>query len=173
MKFKLYQELLNEQDILAHLFLNCIDKENLNKIANININLSKEEIENREIDIQLIIDGKEYNPRNFFELFFKGYSQDIRKEASIIFREKTSEKLIDIINKIMEFEQICNDLSNQLNWDISEKELIKSFEKTELLDCIKNLMGIVDISLGKKNLNSDFSNNVREHAKSILTKYNK
>ena len=65
MKFKLYKELLNENDIMSHVFLNCAN-DSIAEIASKNEGLSKEEIENRDVEIELKIDGKECDHKNSF-----------------------------------------------------------------------------------------------------------
>ena len=54
MKFKLYKELLNENEIMSHVFLNCVD-ESINEIAAKNERLSDEEIENQRLMVKCAI----------------------------------------------------------------------------------------------------------------------
>lgn len=120
MKFKLYQELLNESEIMSHVFLNCID-ESVNEIANKNKGLTKEQIENRYVEIELKIDGKECDPRKFFTLFWEQYEQQIRIEADKIVKEQTSEKFQEIQSKLQDFELIYDEWRNEINWNVPNK----------------------------------------------------
>lgn len=119
MKFKLYKELLNKSDIMYHVFLNCINDEDAQKMVNENKYLTDNEIENREIDIELKINGTEYNPRNFFSSIWEQYEKLIQKEVTKIIKNQTSEKLRTIQSKLQEYEEICESLSNDINWNIS------------------------------------------------------
>ena len=42
----------------------------------------------REIEIELKIDGKECNPKTFFNMFFEQYEKQVRKEATKIVEEQ-------------------------------------------------------------------------------------
>ena len=50
---------------------------------------------------------------------FDQYEQHIRKEASDIVKEQTSEKFREIQSKLQEYEEICNEWANDINWEIS------------------------------------------------------
>lgn len=120
MKFKLYKELLNENEIMSHVFLNCVD-ESIQEIADKNEGLTTEEIENRDVEIELKIDGKECDPRKFFSLFWEQYESQIRREATKIVKEQTSEKFQEIQSKLQDFEQICDEWANDINWQTPNK----------------------------------------------------
>lgn len=115
MKFKLYKELLNGNEIMSHVFLNCVD-ESAQEIVNKNEGLTTEEIENRDVEIELKIDGKECDPRKFFTLFWEQYERQIRKEATKIVKEQTSDKFKEIQSKLQDFEEICNNWVEDINW---------------------------------------------------------
>lgn len=122
MKFKLYNELLNESNIMSHVFLNCAN-ECITEIADKNSTLTEEEIENREIEIELKIDGKECDPRKFFSLLWEQYSFLVEKEAKNIIKSQTSEKLVDIQSKIQDLEQVLECWANEINWSVPNKFL--------------------------------------------------
>ena len=115
MKFKLYKELLNENDIMSHVFLNCAF-DSLQEIADKNNGLTTEEIENRDVEIELKIDGKECDPRKFFSLFWEQYEQQIKRKATQIVKEQTSEKFREIQSKLQGYEEICDSWANDINW---------------------------------------------------------
>lgn len=120
MKFKLYKELLNKNDIMSHVFLNCAD-ESVHEIAAKNEGLTIEEIKNRDVEIELKIDGKECDPRKFFSLLWEQYEKQIRKEANKIVKEQTSEKFQEIQTKLQDFAEICDEWANDINWEVTNK----------------------------------------------------
>lgn len=118
MKFSLYKELLNENDIMSHVFLECVD-ESVADIAYRNKGKTSEEIEKTEIDISLTIDGEECDPRKFFNLFFEQYNMLLKQEASKMVKKQTSEKLEEVIEKIQGFKEVIDDWANEINWEIN------------------------------------------------------
>ena len=74
----------------------------------------KEWIENRKIDIELKIDGKVCDPQKFFEMCYNQYNEQVKKEATNIVKKQTSEKFIEICNKINNLEQIVESYSNEI-----------------------------------------------------------
>jgi len=125
MKFKLYSELVNHNDIMSHVFLNCCNHSLLNEVSGgdkkLTSKLTQEEIEDIEVEIELKIHGKECNPRKFFELLWEQYVKHVKDEATEIVKQQTSHKLNEIRDKMMEFEEICDEWANELNWDVDNK----------------------------------------------------
>ena len=128
-KYSLYKDLLNKDHILSHIFLNCLSPKDLEEIANENIGKTAEEVEAREIEISLIVNGKSINPKKFFDLFISQYDSFIKKNATEIVKEQTSEKLSEISNKIFEINEIMNSFAEDINWQVEGNPFAKVVKK--------------------------------------------
>lgn len=126
MKFKLYKELLSESNILSHVFMECVPKKMLDKIADdtkkamdADTNLTTEEVqENRVIEIKLFIEGEEVDLRKFFDTLWEQYETIVKKTATSMVQEQTSDKLNEISDQIMQLRECADDLTKQINWEV-------------------------------------------------------
>lgn len=118
MKYSLSEILLNDNEILSHVFLNCIGGY-AEKIAG-----KTRKTQRKQINIELKIDGYDCNPKEFFELLYEQYTDQVKNEATEIVKQQTSEKLYEIEGKITEFNEILTDWANDINWEVDNK-LIK------------------------------------------------
>lgn len=124
MKYKLYKELLVGENILSHVFLNSTPPELSRRIADETTRLMNEHgksekwiTENREIDLTLTIEGIEVNAKDFFQELWNQYETQVKKEASKLVKEQTSEKLNEIFCKLQSMEEITNELADDINWN--------------------------------------------------------
>lgn len=124
MKYKLYKELLVGENILSHVFLNSTPEELSYRIADETTRLMNEHgksekwiTENREIDLTLTIEGIEVNAKDFFQELWNQYETQVKKEASKLVKEQTSEKLNEIFCKLQSMEEITNELADDINWN--------------------------------------------------------
>ena len=117
-KYNLFDELLDENNILSHVFLNTLSKMGLEKIAKENEGKEEKEIKSRKIEIELKINGESCDPKKFFEILYSQYSEKVRETATEIVKEQTSERLRNFSDKINEFEMIMNSWTNDINWNI-------------------------------------------------------
>lgn len=124
MKYKLYKELLVGENILSHVFLNSTPPELSHRIADETTRLMNEHgksekwiTENREIDLTLTIEGIEVNAKDFFQELWNQYETQVKKEASKLVKEQTSEKLNEIFCKLQSMEEITNELADDINWN--------------------------------------------------------
>jgi hypothetical protein len=69
MKYNLMKDLLDHNNVLSHLFLNCLTKEQLETLASGNNGKTAEEVDARTVEIELTINGISVNPKKFFDLF--------------------------------------------------------------------------------------------------------
>ena len=60
MNYKI-KDLLDNRNIVSHLFLDCIDKEIADEITNV----EDYDINTTEVDIRLVVNGREVNISNF------------------------------------------------------------------------------------------------------------
>jgi hypothetical protein len=117
MKYTLYKELLDQSNILSHVFFNCAS-EFIQDIANGNEGLTEEQIKARKIDIELKIDGHVCNPENFFKTLYSQYAENVQRVAAKLVEERTSEKFAEIANKLEEYREITEQWAKDINWEI-------------------------------------------------------
>lgn len=137
MRYSLYDDLLDDNNILSHVFLECLSAEQSKRIADKSLLMSEKEIKKRKIEVELIIDGESVNPKAFFDLFEKQYEEIVKKEATRLVKEQVSEKFSDIADKIRAYEEITEEWADEINWkgDISLTKT-KASDKTLFL-CLK------------------------------------
>lgn len=124
MKYSLYKDLLSQDHILSHLFLNCISKENLAKISEEHMGWPHEKIEKRKIEVEVNINGMSVNPKKFFELFTEQYADCVKREATKMVKEQISGKFSEISGKLDEYKNITDQWANDINWQ-GENLLVK------------------------------------------------
>ena len=117
-KYSLYGELLNDNNIMSHIFLTCLPQDLSVKIAGESSAMPREKIEKRTIEIALVIEGVSVNPKPFFNLFVDQYDDLVKKTATEIVKEQTSEKLTEVSNKIFEINDIMNSFAVDINWEV-------------------------------------------------------
>lgn len=125
-KYSLYDELLNDNDIMSHIFLECLPDDLSRRIADKSSAMPKEDIKKRRIEIALVIDGESVNPKPFFKLFTDQYDSLVRKTATEIVKEQTSEKLDEVSNKIFEINDIMNSFAESINWQVETNPFAKA-----------------------------------------------
>lgn len=124
MKYKLYEVLLDKDEILSHVFLECLGHEECEKIA---AQVTDENREDFEVDIELKIAGKSVNPKKFFDVFANQYDRLLREEATKLVKEQLSEKFRDISNNLIEMEEVVDNWAENINWQI-DNPLIKEIK---------------------------------------------
>lgn len=124
-KFSLYKELLDTDNVLSHVFFNCA-YEHIEKIAGKNKGLTDEQINKRKIVIELKIDGYDCDPKLFFNKLYSQYGMMVKKDATKLVKEQTSDKLQLIVDKINQFSEITDDFAKEISWDFDN-----TFVKTE------------------------------------------
>ena len=113
MKFKL-KDLVNTQnnDIVSHMFLHCIDRE----FANSHKFVNDEDFNNKEIDITLNIDGQEFDIRNWLENFKENYFYYVKREAQRIVSEKLSDKCYEIADSLNMLKDKLESIESNIDW---------------------------------------------------------
>lgn len=117
MKYSLYKTLTNDQEVLSHVFFNCAN-DFIVEIANKNQGMTPEEIEKRQIDIELKIDGHICDPKKFFDVLYSQYEEQVKKAATAIVKEQVSERFDEILNKLEEYRKITDNWANDINWQV-------------------------------------------------------
>lgn len=113
MEFRLKDLVENKNDIVSHLFLNSIIWEFVEK----NKPKTDEEYENNTFDIQLLIDGEEFDIKQWVESFKEKYFEYLRAEAQELLAEKLSDKARDISNLLEDIHSKVKSLEDSINWE--------------------------------------------------------
>lgn len=114
MEFKL-KDLVNTQnnDIVGHLFLHCIDRE----FAKLHAFISDEDFESRTIDITLTIDGQEFDIQPWLEQFKEDYFTYVKRAAQQIVSEKLSNRCDEIAETLNILKEKIESAESNINWD--------------------------------------------------------
>lgn len=114
MKFKL-KDLVNTQnnDIVGHLFLHCIDSD----FANAHKFISDDDFHSREIDITLKIEGQEFDIRPWLEQFKEDYFYYVKREAQRLVSEKLSNKCDEIADTLNLLKEKLENIESNIDWD--------------------------------------------------------
>jgi hypothetical protein len=96
MKFKLKDLIYNHNDIVGHLFLHTINSDfaERHRVKN------NDELETKEIDIKLLINGEEFDIREWLESFRENYFKYVKNKAQELLAKRLSEKVDDISNEL-------------------------------------------------------------------------
>ncbi len=116
MKYLLIKDIVRSENILSSVFLNCLSKENLDKIALENHNLTEKEREAREIEIELKINGISVDPKKFFDLFADQHADMVKRRAKEMVEEQVAEKFSEITDKLEEYRKLINTWAKNINW---------------------------------------------------------
>ena len=127
-KYSLYDELLNKNEIMSHIFLECLPEDLSNKIADKSNSMSPEGVKKRKIEIALVIEGVSVNPKPFFNLFTDQYDNLVKETATEIVKEQTSGKLEEVSNKIFEINEIMNSFAEDINWQVDGNPFTKAIK---------------------------------------------
>lgn len=123
------RELMDDNEMLSHIFLGCIEKEDIRKIKDKFIGTKDWRTESVKLPVTMTIGGVDINPKGFFETWKKQMQRMIRDKAEILVAEKLgSKKMRDMQDKLNEFEQVLLSWEGDINWDI-ENPLIEKDEK--------------------------------------------
>jgi hypothetical protein len=114
MKYNLMKDLLDHNNVLSHLFLNCLTKEQLETLASGNNGKTAEEVDARTVEIELTINGISVNPKKFFDLFSDQYDDMVKRAATKLM----DEKFRDFSGKMQEMQEVMNAWAEEINWDV-------------------------------------------------------
>lgn len=115
--------LMDDNEMLSHIFLGCIQYEKLKEIRDKYIGIDGNEKdwknESVKIPVEMKIGGISVNPKAFFDSWKNQMQRMISEKAEKLVSEKLgSKKIRDMQNKLDEYEQILKSWENDINWDI-------------------------------------------------------
>ena len=117
MKIELRQ-LMDDNELLSHIFLGCIETEDLIKIKEKYIGEKDWKKESVKIPVEMKIGNVSVNPKKLFDQFQNQMTDMIQRSAKEMVAEKLSEKTLDIQNKLTDFEEILKSWEEDINWDV-------------------------------------------------------
>jgi hypothetical protein len=135
MKIKM-KDALDAHNILSHVFLECTPRKILEEIAEEKMKLSKEEQDDYTIQLDVLINGHKVNPEKFFKLMEDQYEGHVRREATNIVKTQLGDKFSYIINKLQDAEQVVDDWTGEINWDVPNPFVVSP---TQVQKCMKEL----------------------------------
>lgn len=128
----LYKDLLKDNSVMEMVFLLSVSHEQARQIADNTHKLFEQRDDSNDrslpIEVSLRIDGIELDPVSFFEALVTEYNNIVKREASKMVKEQTSGKMEEIIEQLMAMQNIATDMSQDLNWDVTEN----IFQKRDL-----------------------------------------
>ena len=117
------KQLMSDNEMLSHIFLGCIPREQLMKIKDQYIGKKGNEIdwqkESVKIPVELKIDGVSVNPKQFFDSWRDQMQRMILDKAQELVTEKLgSKKMRDMQDKLYEYEQVLKSWEDDINWEV-------------------------------------------------------
>lgn len=111
------RELLNEDEMLSHIFLECINRDDLELIRDEFIGDKDWEQESVKIPVEMKIGGIEVNPKEFFDNWKEQMVELIKKKATELLSMKLgSDKLRDFQYKLSSMEDIIIEWEKDITW---------------------------------------------------------
>ncbi len=117
------KDLMDDNEMLSHIFLGCIPRQELVEIKEKYIGVDGEEINWQEksvtIPVTMTIGGVDVNPKEFFDEWKIQMKEIVSKEATKLISDKIgSGKMKDLQVKLQEYEQVLNSWEEDINWDV-------------------------------------------------------
>lgn len=111
--------LVNENEMLSHIFLGCMSHEEVVKIKDKFVGEKDWQKESVKIPVEMKIGGISVNPKEFFDNWENQMSEIVLKKAKKLVSEKLgSEKLSNLANQIHSLETILDVWEKDINWDV-------------------------------------------------------
>lgn len=108
MKFKV-KELIGQRDTFSMVYMECVTP----VIHEVVESLKHTD----EVDITVVINGHETDPKWFFNQIGERYDHYLRTQATSLMREQLTGKFYDMISKLTELEEQLNDICGRVDWD--------------------------------------------------------
>jgi hypothetical protein len=113
------KELMSDNEMMSHIFLGCIPKEQLIKIKDKFIGEVDWKEESVKIPVELKIGQVSVNPKQFFDSWKDQMQRMILEKAQELVSEKLgSRRMREMQEKLDGFESILHDWEAEINWDV-------------------------------------------------------
>lgn len=111
--------LMSDNEILSHIFLGCIEKKDLITIKEKYVGEKDWKVLSVKIPVEMKIGGISVNPKQFFDNWKDQMQEIILGEAKKLVAEKLgSQKMIEMQNKLYEYEEILKSWESEINWEV-------------------------------------------------------
>tara|TARA_R110000824_G_C14928583_1_gene648485 strand:- start:208 stop:579 length:372 start_codon:yes stop_codon:yes gene_type:complete len=113
------RDLMSDNEMLSHIFLGCIPKEDLLIIKNKYTGKLDWRKESVKIPVEMKIGGVNVNPKSFFNSWKEQTQRMIVDEAKALSSKKLgSNKLMQMQSKLSDFERVLESWESEINWDV-------------------------------------------------------
>lgn len=122
MKIELRQ-LMDENEMLSHIFLGCIQEEKLIEIKEKFVGKRGQEKdwekESVKIPVEMKIGGVSVNPKEFFDNWKEQMQRIVLEKAQELFAEKLgSRKMMEMQDKLYQYQQVLEYWEKEINWEV-------------------------------------------------------
>lgn len=87
------------------------------------------ELHEKELDVQLLIDGKEYDVKNFFKSLSDNYFKHLGDKVKTILFEDAEDTIADLHSILYEIESKLNSITDNLSYDMEIIDINKLIGK--------------------------------------------
>jgi len=117
------RQLVDENEMLSHIFLGCIPREKLIEIKEKYIGKDGEEKdwqkESVKIPVEMKIGGVSVNPKEFFDNWKEQMQCIVLEKAQELVAEKLgSKKMREMQDKLYQYEQVLEYWGKEINWEV-------------------------------------------------------
>ena len=117
------RELMDDKEMLSHIFLNCINREDIKIIKDKYVGTTGNEIDWRTESVKIPVEMKigeiSVNPKEFFKAWEDRMKGIVLKKAKELVSEKLgSQKMVEMQNKLYEYEEVLKSWESEINWDV-------------------------------------------------------
>ena len=117
------RELMDDNEMLSHIFLGCIDRDKLIDIRDRYVGKEENAVDWRavsvKIPVEMKIGGVDVNPKEFFDSWKRQMGDIILKAAESLVAERLgSQKMRDMQRTLEEYEQVLKSWESEINWEV-------------------------------------------------------
>ena len=113
------RDLMNESEMLSHIFLGCISREDIVKIRDKYVGDKDWEKESVKIPVEMKIGGVSVNPKQFFDSWKYQMQEIVLNKAKELVAEKLgSQKMREMQDMLYDYEQILKSWESEINWNV-------------------------------------------------------
>ena len=122
------RELMDENEMLSHIFLGCIPKEKLLQIKDKYVGEEKDwQKESTKIPVEMKIGGVSLNPKDFFDSWKNQMQRMILEKAQELVAEKLGSKVLQEYQyKLSRLEDVFREWEKETNWEVENPFIEKS-----------------------------------------------
>ena len=88
-----------------------------------------EELHEKELDIQLLVDGKEYDIKNFFQYLSDSYFKHLANKAKSVLFKDAEEAISRLRSTLYEMETKLDSINDTIAWDMKMIDIDKLIGK--------------------------------------------